>query len=173
MAAPDDTLEKSSKNSMHRRIGTLAAVVLCVLAVGIGGILAGLFAAGGGKAVDAWLAGVENALAPAPEPTPIGAEPKASVIDLPILILNRAPPQSGHMRLRIAVVIEPHHGDLLGERQPYLLDMLHAYLPELTDTDLRGSAGLTRLRFDLRHRFNLILDREIVSDVLIQELLIK
>ncbi|MGF1457237.1 MAG: flagellar basal body-associated FliL family protein [Alphaproteobacteria bacterium] len=173
MAEPEETLEKSSQLSMGRRIVQWAAAGLGLIALAMGAVVAGVFAGGGQRAFDAWTDQLIAALPFKEDAAPGASGPTSTVFNLPTLIVNRNGAAGGHLRVRLALVTGPDTVDAVVRSQPYLLDILNAYLPELTDTDLRGSAGLTRMRLDLRHRFNLILDRDAVSDVLIQELLIK
>ncbi len=173
MAAPDETLEKSSQTSMGPRIAGWVLAGLGLMTLAGGAVLAGVFAGGGRLAFDGWTEQILAAVSFRDEASSAVADPKTTVFDLPIVIVNRSAAHGGHLRVRIALVTDPEKVNAVIRGQPYLLDMLNSYLPELTDTDLRGSAGLTRLRLDLRHRFNLILNHNAVSDVLIQELLIK
>ncbi|WP_244439559.1 flagellar basal body-associated FliL family protein [Azospirillum baldaniorum] len=54
---------------------------------------------------------------------------------------------------------------------PHLVNAQQEFLRNIDQHDLRGSAGLLRLREELRRRFNLILGPDTVSDVLLRSLL--
>jgi flagellar FliL protein len=56
---------------------------------------------------------------------------------------------------------------------PRIIDNFHVYLRELRAEDLRGSAGLYRLREELLIRVQAIADPVVVRDVLFKEVLVQ
>jgi flagellar FliL protein len=56
---------------------------------------------------------------------------------------------------------------------PRVIDQFQTYLREMRVEDLRGSAGIYRLRQELLYRVNIAADPVKVKDVLFQEMLIQ
>jgi flagellar FliL protein len=61
----------------------------------------------------------------------------------------------------------------LQSMMPRIIDNFHVYLRELRAEDLRGSAGLYRLREELLIRVQAIADPVLVRDVLFKEVLVQ
>jgi flagellar FliL protein len=59
------------------------------------------------------------------------------------------------------------------QEMPRLQDMLQTYLREMRPEELRGSAGIYRLREELLGRANVVLAPVRVNDVLFTQLLIQ
>ena len=138
------------------RLALGAAAVCAVAAAGFGGY---------------WLAvgsaGVERLFAPAPV-----ADKGAATIDLPELIVNlRADTPSRFLKIGLTLAVAPADRAKVEQAMPYLNNALQDFLRNLDQHDLQGSAGLFRLRTELRRRFNLILGQDAVADVLLRSLL--
>jgi len=103
--------------------------------------------------------------------TPI-AEPAQVTIDLPELIVNLRPDTpSRFLKIGITVAVAPQNRAAVDQAMPHLVNAQQEFLRNLDQHDLQGSAGLLRLRAELRRRFNLILGRDTVADVLLRSLL--
>ncbi len=145
-------------------------VIVLPLARMLFGIVAlcGVVAAGaGGYWMAAGSDGVERLFAPAPS-----AEPQQAMHDLPELIVNLWPETpSRFLKIGITLVTAEADRGRIEPMKPYLLNGLQDFLRNLDQKDLQGSAGLFRMRSELRRRFNLILGQEIVADVLLRSIL--
>ena len=138
----------------------LALVPLLLIAGGVGAYI--VFFSGGSRAT-------EQAAAP--------AAPKPMVFyNLPELLVNL----NGHGRrasfLNMSLSLElshPAHIPRLEAVLPRIVDAFQTYLREMRPEDLRGSAGLYRLREELLARVNSSAQPARVSDVLFKEMLIQ
>ncbi len=135
----------------------LAAAALCgVAAAGFGGY---------------WLAVGPDGVARLFEDTPV-AEPAQTVLDMPELMVNlHADTPSRFMKIGVTLVMAPKDRGRVEQAMPHLVNAQQEFLRNLDQHDLHGSAGLLRLRGELRRRFNLILGPDTVSDVLLRSLL--
>lgn len=140
---------------------------LARLALGLAAVC-GVAAAGvGGYWAAVGSAGVERLFAPAP-----AAEAAAVTIDLPELIVNlRADTPSRFLKIGLTLAVAPRDRAAVEQAMPYLTNALQDFLRNIDQHDLQGSAGLFRLRTELRRRFNLILGQDAVADVLLRSLL--
>ncbi len=130
--------------------------------------LLGVAAAGGGGY---WLAVGSDGVAALFAETPI-AEPAQVTLDLPELIVNLRPDTpSRFLQIGITVAVAPQNRAAVEQAMPHLVNAQQEFLRNLDQHDLQGSAGLLRLRAELRRRFNLILGRDTVADVLLRSLL--
>ena len=79
------------------------------------------------------------------------------------------------LKLNIAIVYDPEvpGAENLGERQIYIRDSYVDYLRQLTEADLRGSAGLAALKAELLHRARLLADTDAPQELLIADLVIQ
>ncbi|PWC37811.1 flagellar basal body-associated FliL family protein [Azospirillum sp. TSO35-2] len=100
-----------------------------------------------------------------------------SVIDMPEMIVNlRRDTPSRFLKIGLGLAVAPRDRGLVERAGPQLTDSLQEFLRNIDQDDLEGSAGLHRLRTEIKRRFNLILSepnsqREIVTDVLLRSLL--
>jgi flagellar FliL protein len=67
---------------------------------------------------------------------------------------------------------DPDLGHVLEEQLPPIMDHYLAFLSELREDDLYGSAGMHRVRLELLRRINLAIEPSHVDQVLIQRFLI-
>ncbi|CAO3382374.1 Flagellar biosynthesis protein FliL [Azospirillum argentinense] len=135
----------------------LGAAALCgVAAAGFGGY---------------WMAIGPDGVARLFEGTPV-AEPAQATLDLPELLVNLRPDTpSRFMKIGVTLALAPKDRGRVEQAMPHLVNAQQEFLRNLDQHDLRGSAGLLRLRDELRRRFNLILGPDTVSDVLLRSLL--
>jgi len=143
----------------------VAAPVLALILIGAGlyftGMLGGLF--GSSAAATAEAAKAKPVKPPA-------------FFDIPELLVNI---NSGGKRagfLKISVSLELEDGASVPQVQavlPRILDNFQTYLRELRVEDLKGSAGLYRLREELLIRVNAAVAPAKVTDVLFKEMLVQ
>lgn len=96
--------------------------------------------------------------------------------DLPDITVNLASVEQRSQYLRMKVALEVSNRDAVHAivpKLPRVLDAFQVYLRELRTTDLEGSAGLYRLKEELRRRVNLAVHPAEVDDILFKELLIQ
>lgn len=128
---------------------------------------------GGGVAWYLGLLGADGTSAPEKE---IVAQKPAVFFELPDITVNLASLDQRSQYLRIKVALEVSDRDAISSISPMLprvMDTFQVYLRELRLTDLEGSAGIYRLKEELRRRVNLAVYPAQVNDVLFKELLIQ
>jgi flagellar FliL protein len=137
-----------------------------------------LGAAGGGLAMSGMLdsllgGGAEEAQQEAAAPV----ERKGAVFhDLPEMLVNLNTAGRRTTFLKITVSLELEKADdvaRIREVMPRILDNFQVYLRELRLDDLRGSAGMYRLREELLARVNAAAAPAKVRDVLFKEMLVQ
>lgn len=104
-----------------------------------------------------------------------GLNPNAAFFPLPDLIVNLSS-NSGSRFLKMKVQLEIEDATKLPEIEavtPRVIDQFQTYLREMRVEDLRGSAGIYRLRQELLYRVNIAAHPVKVTDVLFQEMLIQ
>lgn len=152
--------------------GGMKKIILIVVAalLVLGAIMAGLMFSGIFNPF-AKKEAAEHAAAEAPPP------PKSAVfLDLPDLLvnLNSANRRTNFLKISISLEVE-NAADVqkLQALMPRIVDSFQVYLRELRLEDLRGSAGMYRLREDLLRRINEAARPVKVNDVLFKELLVQ
>jgi flagellar FliL protein len=136
----------------------LLVVTMAVVGVFVSGVADGFF--GKGKA------GTEDARPQKP----------AVFFDMPELLvnLNTGGRRVNFLKLTVALELDdPADIPKLQILMPRLIDSFQVYLRELRIEDLRGSAGIYRLREDLLSRVNEIARPVKVRDVLFKEMLVQ
>lgn len=101
---------------------------------------------------------------------------KAVFFDLPELLVNLNAPGRRTNFLKISISLElPSDADIkqLEVVMPRIVDSFQVYLRELRVNDLKGSAGIYRLREDLLRRVNEAARPVKINDVLFKEVLIQ
>jgi flagellar FliL protein len=162
--------EGKAKGGLNKK---LLLIILPILLLGIG---AGLFFTG-------VIGGGDDVEVEAPEKTEeeIAAEEEeaknanAGFYALPDLIVNLSSAQ-GTRFLKLKVQLEIADQTKLPEIEaitPRVIDQFQTYLREMRVEDLRGSAGIYRLRQELLYRVNIAAHPVKVNDVLFQEMLIQ
>ena len=130
---------------------------------------AGLYFSG---LADSFLKGDQEAKSEAPPP------PKPAVfLDLPEILVNLNSAGSRRVNfLKISISLEvesPSDVVKLQTLMPRIVDSFQVYLRELRIDDLKGSAGMYRLREDLLRRINEAARPVKINDVLFKEMLIQ
>ena len=137
----------------------IAAGVAVVLA---GGVSAFLFLTGNTGAEDA---------------VPVAEVRETYFYDLPQMTVNlNTLPGADDEFLRLSVALELANEEmaaLVSPRMPRVLDAFQVYLRELRRSDLEGSAGIFRLKEELRRRVNLAIYPAQVDSILFKEILVQ
>ncbi len=128
----------------------------------------------------AYMGGFIGGGAPAEEAAAAGehGEPArtAYFLDLPDMTVNLNSPDRRATYLKLSIALEL--GDAaaaaaITEFMPRILDAFQVLLREVRLTDLQGSAGIYRLKEELRRRVNLAIYPASVDGVLFKEILIQ
>jgi flagellar protein FliL len=102
--------------------------------------------------------------------------PKITYHDLPEFVANLNPGSATPSFIKMAVTIEAATPEIITkiqEKQPKIQDIINTYLRELRPSDLKGSAGVHRLREELTLRINKTLYPDKINNILFKELLIQ
>jgi flagellar protein FliL len=144
-------------------------VVLPVLLLGGGGIAFMMMGGDKDKAED-------HAKAAAPARTAPAELPKTVFFDLPEMLVNLNSNTRRPTFLKIHVSLEltsDQDAEYVEKMSPRIIDNFQVYLRELRIDDLRGSAGIYRLREELLARINMAVRPAKVKDVLFKEVLVQ
>jgi flagellar FliL protein len=100
----------------------------------------------------------------------------AAFFDIPNIIVNIQTPDSTPAYLKLSVALELEKKESVAAIEPVLprvVDQFQAYLRELRVEDIRGSAGVMRLKEELLRRVNLAVAPTPVHDVLLKEMIVQ
>jgi len=95
---------------------------------------------------------------------------------LPEILLNLRSNDGRQVFLKATFVIESASskvGEKIDKLKPMIIDQYQTYLRELDIDDLKGSAGIERIRQELVSRSNSLLAPDKINNVLFKELLIQ
>lgn len=162
-----DSLAASTKRWSGKRI--VLFIVLPLLVVGGGGT-AGLYFTS--------ILGSLLGTPPVAEEAKKDAEPARTAIfyDVPDILvnLNTDGRRTSFLKLKVSLELgKPEDQKIVEQVLPRVVDNFQVYLRELRAEDLRGSAGLYRLREDLLARAQTAAQPAEIKDVLFKEMLIQ
>jgi flagellar FliL protein len=161
----DETVaEAPNKSGKAKKFILFGAVALLLLV----GIAAGLYFSGIAQAVLGL--GKKSAKTAAPAPT------ETVFYDLPDMLvnLNVAGRHENYLKLDVSLQIESKDDiPKIDALMPRVMDTCQTYLRELRLEDLRGSAGLYRMREELQMRIGIAVAPIKVDDVLFKQLLVQ
>ncbi|WP_187829948.1 flagellar basal body-associated FliL family protein [Siccirubricoccus phaeus] len=174
--AKAEATEGEAKPKGGRRKLLLLAVpaLLAMLGAGLwfGGILPGLLGMPAGEHAAAGEAGGHGASAAVPP-----APPRPAIyFDMPDIVANLNAPgrRATYIKLRSKLELtKQEDAATLQGAMPRLLDLFTTYLREMRPEELRGSAGIQRLREELIARAGIAAAPARVTDVLFLELLVQ
>lgn len=104
------------------------------------------------------------------------APPQVAFFDMPDIIVNIQTADGSPAYLKVGIALELSSASEragLQALKPRLVDQFQGYLRELRVDDLRGSAGVLRLKEELLRRVNLAAAPYQVKDVLLKEMLVQ
>ncbi|MBO9713509.1 flagellar basal body-associated FliL family protein [Sphingomonas sp.] len=148
-------------------IGAAAAVVL------LGGGGAGYMVMAGGAPTDAKAEAAHAKKESKGHGEGDGKEGEAAYIDVPPMVVNLRSPDGGSHFLKLHFNFVPGPaGDeaTIKDKLPLVLDSYQPFLRELRPEDLSGSAAVFRVKEELMRRTTAALGPDVVSDILIQDL---
>jgi len=150
-----------SKAKPRRKLMPLAALTLLAL--------------GGSGAAAAWYAGLLPSGAVKHGEEPSQALPPVFV-EIPDVVANLNSSGRRQVFIKVRARLEmsrPDDADLVRTAMPRLLDLFNTFLRETRPEELRGSAGMQRLREELIARANIALREGSVTDVLFVEMVVQ
>ena len=101
---------------------------------------------------------------------------QAAFFDVPDIIVNIQTADSTPAYLKLSVSLELEKAESKAAIEPVLprvVDQFQTYLRELRVEDVRGSAGVMRLKEELLRRVNLAVAPTPVHDVLLKEMIVQ
>jgi flagellar FliL protein len=110
-------------------------------------------------------------------PNPVHTAPGGIVFyDLPdfLVNLNTGTPKSSFLKVSVTLELaDANSVPQIEGLKPRIVDSFQTYLRELRPADLRGSAGMYRLREELLLRVNKAVQPAIVNDILFKEMIVQ
>ena len=143
-----------------------------------GGIGAVVLLLGGGGAYWFFFSGSDKPTelaAGAPEPLP-ATPPNITYYDVPDIIVNIQGADSAPAYLKLSVSLEldsPEEKAGIQALMPRVVDQFQGYLRELRIDDLKGSAGIVRLKEELLRRIDASAAPYRVRDVLLKQMIVQ
>ncbi len=104
------------------------------------------------------------------------AAPETFFYELPKMVVNLSSESGSEQFLKLSVALEVADETMIEAIEPRLarvLDAFQVYLRELRVSDLEGSAGIYRLKEELRRRVNLALYPVQIESILFKEILVQ
>lgn len=153
----------------------LLIVIAAILVLILGGAAAAYFTGMLQPVIDMLSGGQDAAEVEAVEETQI-ISGDAVFYDLQEMLVNINTGGRKTVYLKIRVSLELENGDditKIEEMMPRIVDNFQIYLRELRVEDLKGSAGMYRLREELLKRVNVAVAPAKVNDVLFKEMLVQ
>lgn len=117
----------------------------------------------------------EKVAAGEPEPLP-ATPPNVTYYDMPDIIVNIQGADSAPAYLKLSVSLEldnPEEKAGITALAPRVVDQFQSYLRELRIDDLKGSAGVVRLKEELMRRINAVAAPYRVRDVLLKQMIVQ
>ncbi len=131
----------------------------------------------GGGAFFFLMGGSDEAAANTPEGEAAEAPAvQATFYDVPDIIVNIQSADGTPAYLKLAVALELEGADAkttIEPLMPRVIDQFQAYLRELRVDDIKGSAGVIRLKEELLRRVNLAVAPTQVKEVLLKEMIVQ
>ena len=102
--------------------------------------------------------------------------PETFIFNLPSMTVNLNTEGEGEQFMKLSVALEVANEEMMLEIQPRMakvVDAFQVYLRELRRSDLEGSAGIYRLKEELRRRVNVAIFPAQVESILFKEILVQ
>ncbi len=164
MTAEADLDDVAEAEEQPRKRG-LSRRMMIILAAGVG-----LLLAAGAGSYFLFFAGAKN-----PE-VHTAAVPETFIFNLPTMTVNLNSDGDGEQFMKLTVALEVADEAMMEEIQPRMakvLDAFQVYLRELRKSDLEGSAGIYRMKEELRRRINVAIFPAQVESILFREILVQ
>jgi len=163
----DDDLETSSEGGGKKKLFIVIGLALLLV---IGGAAAAYFTGLLQPVIDMISGGKPK------QEESVGIAQDAIFYDLPELLVNlsTAGRKSTFLKIRISLELEsPEDVAKIESVMPRIIDNFQVYLRELRVEDLKGSAGMYRLREELLKRVGGAVAPSKINDVLFKEMLVQ
>lgn len=101
---------------------------------------------------------------------------KSFIFNLPTMTVNLKAEGQGEAFMKLTIALEVADEAMMEEIQPRMakvVDAFQVYLRELRKSDLEGSAGIYRLKEELRRRVNVAIFPAQVDSILFKEILVQ
>ena len=108
--------------------------------------------------------------------TELAAVPESFIFNLPTMTVNLNTDEGAPSFMKLTVALEVANEEVMTEIQPRMakvVDAFQVYLRELRKSDLEGSAGIYRLKEELRRRVNVAIFPAQVESILFKEILVQ
>jgi flagellar FliL protein len=170
-AAPEgeDAKQGFVKKLLGNKKMLIVVAAAALLVVGGGGAGAYFFFSGSGETKTA------STKDGKPVPPPIVA-PQVAFYQMPDMVVNIQSADGNPAYLKLGVALELTGADEKAGIQPLMprvVDQFQSYLRELRVDDLKGSAGVLRLKEELLRRINVATAPYAVKDVLLKEMIVQ
>ena len=172
----EDGEESSSSGGKKKLLIIIGAVVLLLIGGAAAVFFSGILDSEDPKKEEGAETGEGEEPELGPDGKPIAKKPKPIFLDLDEMIVNLNTTERRQSLLKIKVALEiPTKKDVANIQalMPRVVDNFQTYLRELRLDDLRGSAGMYRLREELLTRINVAVQPSKVSAVLFKEMLVQ
>lgn len=106
----------------------------------------------------------------------LAAVPESFIFNLPPMTVNLNTDGDGQSLMKLTIALEVADEAMMTEIQPRMakvVDAFQVYLRELRKSDLEGSAGIYRLKEELRRRVNVAIFPAQIESILFREILIQ
>jgi len=110
------------------------------------------------------------------EESHVAAMPETFIFNLPTMTVNLSGEGDHAQFMKLTVALEVANEEVMTEIQPRMakvMDAFQVYLRELRKSDLEGSAGIYRLKEELRRRVNIAIFPAQVESILFKEILVQ
>ena len=145
-----------------------------LLIIGVAGLIVLLLA---GAALYFFVFAGKSATADASKVQMAAAAPESFIFNLPSMTVNlNDDGAAGDQFLKLTVALEVANEGVMKEIQPRMakvVDAFQVYLRELRKSDLEGSAGIYRLKEELRRRVNVAIFPAQIDGILFKEILVQ
>lgn len=102
--------------------------------------------------------------------------PETFIFNLPTMTVNLSSDGGAAQFMKLTIALEVANEEVMTEIQPRMakvVDAFQVYLRELRVSDLQGSAGIYRLKEELRRRVNIAIFPQQVVSILFKEILVQ
>lgn len=159
----DEGAEGAAEAAGKRKLSRRMLIVI--------GAVAGLLLALGAASYLLFFAGSKET-----PPEEAGAAHETFIFNLPTMTVNLKSEGDSEQFMKLTIALEVASEEMMVEIQPRLakvVDAFQVYLRELRKSDLEGSAGIYRLKEELRRRVNVAIFPAQVESILFREILIQ
>ena len=155
----EDGAEAPATGKPGKRMLVVGTVALVVIAAAAGSYFM-FFSGSKGPATDSYVAEISETF----------------IFNLPPMVVNLNSDGKGEQFMKLTIALEVADEETMMEIQPRMakvVDAFQVYLRELRRSDLEGSAGIYRLKEELRRRVNVAIFPAQVEGILFKEILVQ